>query len=182
MNIAAKTVLLIAGLSLYAQISLAQIYKVDGDEGVVFTDRPESVDSNSTQKVEQVELSETNTVAPVTPRPPAVVSTKTTREEKPKALTVTITSPANEATIAMGPGNFSVSAAVEPALRRGELLMLTMDGQAIGAAQRSASWFVEGALRGAHDLVVIRTTSRGKTVASSEPVRVFVLRPSIIRR
>jgi glutamine synthetase len=40
-------------------------------------------------------------------------------------------------------------------------------------------YFIEGALRGPHDLVVQRTTTRGKTIALSEPVRVYVLRPSI---
>ena len=74
------------------------------------------------------------------------------------------------------------SATATPPLERHERLELLMDGQAIGAAQNSSSWFIEGALRGPHDLVVRRTTSRGKTVAVSDSVRVYVLRPSIIRR
>jgi hypothetical protein len=65
------------------------------------------------------------------------------------------------------------------ALSRTERLVLMMDGQPVGAPQESASWFIEGALRGPHDLVVQRTTTRGKTIALSEPVRVYVLRPSI---
>jgi hypothetical protein len=68
---------------------------------------------------------------------------------------------------------------VAPALSRTERLVLMMDGQPVGAPQESASWFIEGALRGPHDLVVQRTTTRGKTIALSEPVRVYVLRPSI---
>jgi hypothetical protein len=72
-----------------------------------------------------------------------------------------------------------LSAAVAPALSRTERLVLMMDGQPVGAPQESASWFIEGALRGPHDLVVQRTTTRGKTIALSEPVRVYVLRPSI---
>jgi hypothetical protein len=96
--------------------------------------------------------------------------------------TVTITSPADETTIAMGPGNFSVSVSVDPPLSRGEELVLMIDGQAYGAAQTGRSWFVEGALRGPHDLVVQRIGRGGGTLAVSEPVRVYVLRPSIIRR
>jgi hypothetical protein len=80
----------------------------------------------------------------------------------------------------MGPGNFAVSAEVSPPLRRGETLTLLIDGQAYGAAQESNSWFVEGAMRGPHDLVVQRSGRTGST-ATSDPVRIYVLRPSIAR-
>ncbi|CAN0606028.1 unnamed protein product, partial [Ectocarpus sp. 12 AP-2014] len=147
----------------------SQIYKVTDDErGVVFTDRPETVQSTNDQNVEAVELQETNTTAPVTPRPAAPTTPSAPVVEEVIAPTVTITSPANESTIAMGPGNFAVSASVAPPLGRNERLELIMDGQPIGAAQSSASWFIEGALRGPHDLVVRRTDGRGKTLVVSE--------------
>lgn len=161
----------------------AQIYKVtDEEQGVIFTDRPGNVGSTSGRNVEEVELSDTNTVAPVTPTRPRSTSTAKAEPEESEAPTVSITSPGNESTIAMGPGNFAVSALAKPPLARGESLVLLIDGQPVGAAQTSSSWFVEGALRGPHDLVVQRTTSRGTTVAISEPVRIYVLRPSIIGR
>lgn len=182
MQTASRLILLLASLILGAQHTAAQIYKVDGEDGVVFTDSPSSLGNTEKQKVEEVELSETNTAAPVQPRPRPSSAGTQAKEDTPAELTVAITSPADEATIAMGPGNFTVSAKADPPLQRGELLVLTMDGQAVGSAQRSASWFIEGALRGPHDLVVLRTTSRGETLASSEPIRVYVLRPSVIRR
>lgn len=161
-----------------------QIFKVTDEDGnVVFTDRPETVQSTSEQDVEGVELTPMNT-APAVNVPTAeerAARSAAEEEEAPKP-TVRISSPANESTIAMGPGNFAVSAEVEPPLSRSERLTLLMDGQAIGAAQSSASWFIQGALRGPHDLVVRREGSRGDTVAISEPVRVYVLRPSIIGR
>ncbi len=177
------TALLLApGLSL-APAAWSQIYKVTDDEkGVVFTDRPPTVSNAPQSTVERVELQDTNTAAPVAVRPKAPEATLTPQQEEAPAPSVQITTPANETTIAMGPGNFAVSATATPPLERHERLELLMDGQAIGAAQNSSSWFIEGALRGPHDLVVRRTTSRGKTVAVSDSVRVYVLRPSIIRR
>lgn len=176
-------VFLILPLLASATPGWAQIYKVtDGKNGVVFTDKPETVETNDRQNVEEVQLPELNTAAPIQAQPPAASTAPEKKSEEIAAPTVTITSPANESTIAMGPGNFSVSASAEPPLSRGERLTLLIDGQAYGAAQASSSWFVEGALRGPHDLVVQRSTTNGKSIAVSDTVRIYVLRPSVIRR
>lgn len=170
-------------LTLFVGPSFAQIYKVTDDEkGVVFTDRPESLGSSGKSQVEELEIPDTNTVAPVAPRPAAPSKPVVRDRVEAERPSVKITSPATETTIAMGPGNFAVSAQASPPLSRGEKLLLTVDGQPVGAAQTSASWFIEGALRGPHDLVVLRTAAGGQTLATSEPVRVYVLRPSILRR
>ncbi|MFK7829686.1 MAG: hypothetical protein AB8B57_07915 [Congregibacter sp.] len=172
----------------------AQIYKVTDDEnGVVFTDRPETVSNDGTaggeghdkSTVERIEIPETNTVTPVQVKPRRARSSAPSdagADADAQSPKVVITSPANEATIAMGPGNFTVSASATPPLARGESLLLTMDGQPVGSAQQSSSWSVQGALRGPHDLVVLRTARAGKTISSSEPVRIYVLRPSLIGR
>ena len=170
----------IVALALFAGQSAAQVYKItDPEQGVIFTDRPESTPGST---VEEIEVRQPNSAPP----PPAATRSSGQargQDEEPTAEpTVTITSPTDETTIAMGPGNFSVSAQAEPPLARGEALVLMVDGQAYGAAQTSRSWFVEGALRGPHDLVVQRVGRGGTTVAVSDPVRVYVLRPSIIRR
>jgi hypothetical protein len=167
-------------LCLVCVSAAGQVYKVtDEKEGVVFTDRPESFDSN---KVEKIDVPEPNSSGTPPVIPPRTVRApgNTTEAAKPEA-SVTITSPEDESTIAMGPGNFSVSARVEPPLQRGESLVLMVDGQAHGAEQTGTSWYIEGALRGPHDLVVKRT-GRDGTVAISDTVRVYVLRPSILRR
>lgn len=162
----------------------AQIYKVTNDDGVVFTDRPETVSGTGQQSVEALELPPLNTVAPIGAEPvspPGSGAAADSPEVDALEPRVRITSPAHESTIAMGPGDFTVSASPEPPLSRNERLVLTIDGRAYGAAQSSARWFVQGALRGPHDLVVQRTDSRGAAIASSESVRIYVLRPSAIR-
>jgi hypothetical protein len=151
-----------------------QIYRsVDESGNVVFSDQPPAPG----QEGEQVELGELNTAPPPEPRPrPAPTQQKPEPAPDP---TETITSPENETTIAMGPGNFSVSGSAEPPLGPGERLQLFMDGEAVGPPQASASWGLQGVLRGPHDLVIRRMNNSGRTVAESGSVRVYVLRPSV---
>jgi hypothetical protein len=182
--VAVPAAALIAALLLTTAPASAQVYKVtDEKNGVTFTDRPQDTDGGT---VEKIEIREPNTTS--LPTPAATTRTDRDRdptqsqEEEAPAPQVSITSPGDESTIAMGPGNFTVSARVEPPLRRGEMLVLMVDGQAYGAEQSGTSWFIEGAMRGPHDLVVRRISAAGDTLATSEPVRVYVLRPSIIGR
>ena len=176
---------LFLALLLTAVPAPAQVYKVtDEQNGVTFTDRPEDVDGGT---VEEIEIREPNTTslsvpASTTPgaRDPDLIEAQ--ESEEAPAPQVSITSPGDESTIAMGPGNFTVSARVDPPLSGGERLVLMVDGQAYGTEQTGTSWFIEGAMRGPHDLVVRRIDAAGDTLATSEPVRVYVLRPSIIGR
>ena len=150
------------------------IYRsVDESGNVVFSDQPPPPG----QEAEEVKLGDLNTAAPPEPLPRATPEQK--KPEPAPAPSVTITSPADEATIAMGPGNFSVSGRAEPPLGPGERLQLFMDGEAVGPPQTGASWGLQGVLRGPHDLVIRRVTGSGRAVAESDAVRVYVLRPSV---
>lgn len=165
---------ILAALALVAGGTYAQIYKTtDADGNVVFTDRPPAGNT-----AEQVELQHTNR----TPPPPVIpVLTPGPEKKEPAApeTRVAITSPTPETTVPMGPGNFSVTARIEPGLERGQSLQLSMDGEAVGEPQPSGFWDLNNVFRGAHDLVVSVIDEQGKVIASSEPVRVYVLRPSI---
>jgi hypothetical protein len=172
---------LVAALLLTAVPAPAQVYKVTDDkDGVTFTDRPQEVGDGT---VEKIEIREPNTTPAPTPRTASDIASMAAQDdEEAQPAQVSISSPGDESTIAMGPGNFTVSARVDPPLSGGERLVLMVDGQAYGTEQSSTSWFIEGAMRGPHDLVVRRIDAGGDTVATSEPVRVYVLRPSIIGR
>jgi Domain of unknown function (DUF4124) len=162
-------------LALVASQGWAQIYKsTDADGNVVFSDTP--ADSSS----EQVQLHQTNT----TPPPPTVQPDKPPSTEQPVTVEATvpqatITTPANETTIPMGGGNFSVSAQVEPGLGQNQFLRLLLDGEAQGEAGTSGTWNLSNVFRGAHDLVVEVVDANGSTLSSSAPVRVYVMRPSV---
>jgi hypothetical protein len=140
---------------------------------------PRAPIANRNKRWRKVELSQCEHRAPRRTACPKAPQSSPAEVAEPVTPTVRITSPANEGTIAMGPGNFAVSASVDAAA-----VPRRTPGAAHGRpalrrrTERVVSWFVEGALRGPHDLVVQRVTSRGKTVALSEPVRIYVLRPS----
>ena len=150
----------------------AQIYRtVDEDGNVSYSDTP-AVSGTS----EQVEIRPTNTAPP-----PDIAPRRQPAVEEPAAIEYqpTITVPDNETTIPMGPGNFSVSAAVEPPLEPGATLQLYIDGQPEGVPQEQKSWSLTNIFRGAHDLEVAVLDKSGSELARSPAVRVYVLRPSV---
>jgi hypothetical protein len=155
--------------------SLAQIYKTTDAQGnVVYTDTPPG-DSTS----ERVDLQPTNTLAPPPPKPEAAPSKPERAAAEPVVPQAVITEPANETTIPMGGGNFTVAATVAPGLHGGQGLQLLIDGEPEGAVQPNATWNLMNVFRGAHDLVVQVVDSEGKVLSRSEPVRVYVLRPGL---
>ena len=158
----------------FAAQATAQIYKTTDAEGnVVFTDQPPAGTSSS----EQVDLQHTNTTPAVTPRAPS--TPEPPKEDQTPPAEVSITSPANETTIPMGGGMFDVSATVSPGLEQGQTLQLLMDGTPKGGPQTSSLWKLENVFRGAHDLSVQLFDSDGKVIASSDSVRVYVMRPGL---
>jgi hypothetical protein len=162
-------------LMLVATASLGQVYKtVDEDGNVRYSDTPAAGGSS-----EAVEIPQTNTVSP----PPANAweQREQPREQAQEAVDYqpVITAPANETTIPMGPGNFSVSAEVQPPLADGHTLQLYIDGSPEGVPQERTSWSLTNVFRGAHDLEVAVLDRDGEELARSRSVRVYVMRPSI---
>ncbi|MEM9254193.1 MAG: DUF4124 domain-containing protein [Pseudomonadota bacterium] len=153
----------------------AQVYRsVDENGNVIFTDSPPA----DAQSTEAVELPPTNTVAPP-PNVPSYQPPATEAEPAQRNYQVSIAQPANETTIPMGPGNFAVTAQVEPNLAGDHRLQLTMDGAPWGEPQSSGSWSLTNVFRGEHTLAVNVLDQNGNTVATSSGVTVYVLRPSI---
>ena len=169
---------LVLALLLIAPILCADsIYRTTDKEGnVVFTDAPPAGGGEA----EPVGLQPTNTTPPPPDRPdlaPAGKSADPGKEEE--SYTVTITNPPNETSIPMGPGNFSVSVSIHPALRKYESLQLYLDGEPRGEPQASVIWDLTNVFRGAHDITVGVLNRDGETLATSAPVRVYVHRPSV---
>jgi|GWRWMinimDraft_6_1066014.scaffolds.fasta_scaffold51954_1 hypothetical protein len=168
--------LLLLALLLLPLGSMADaVYRtIDAQGNVVFTDTPPT----DATPADRIEIRPTNTV-----RPPETLSRPApveTPEEESEVVTykVEITEPANETSFPRGPGNFSVKAAVSPELSEMESLQLFIDGTPSGEPQRSPTWDLTNVFRGAHDLTVEVLDGSGKTIVRSEPVHVFVQRPS----
>ena len=172
---------LLLTLFLLALPAAAQVYEIRDANGRVigYSDTP-PVDGKSAR---EIEVSTPNTSAP----PPAIPqsnssSTENKAGEEIAQYQISITSPANETGIPMGGGNFDVLAQTSPALRAGHKLQLLIDGAPWGEPQNSSHWALTNIFRGAHDLTAQVLDKSGEPVASSEPVRVYVQRPSVISR
>ena len=155
-------------------VAAQQIFKTTDEHGnVIFTDQPPP----NADAVEEVQLNRTNSAPP----PPEIQALEPAPAPEPDAVAydVAITAPANETTIPMGPGNFAVSAAAEPGLPPGGALLLRIDGEPWGEPGPATSWQLTNVFRGAHDLTVAVLDADGQPLAISEPVRVYVLRPSV---
>ena len=171
-------ILLLAALLSLPQLGIAQIYKsVDEQGNVSYSDTPPKSGPS-----EEVKVRITNsTPAPeiLEPLEPIPSGAPVSDDEPMGDYLVEIASPDDETTIPMGPGNFSVVAAIEPALGRGELLQLYVDGSPAGSPQSRSTWDLTNVFRGAHDLTVVVTDQSGAQLAESDSVRVYVLRPSV---
>lgn len=151
------------------------IYRTTDAEGnVVFTDAPNA----TSRPAEAVDLQRTNTLAPIQLAPLPDADSPSAEPPAPPLYSVTITSPANETSFPMGPGNFSVSVSVSPALKKYEGLQLFLNGVPWGSPQRDTMWDLINVFRGQQDLTVAVVNNAGETLAMSAPVRVFVHRPS----
>lgn len=172
--------LLLIAVLLYPVTGTAEIYRsTDAQGNVVFTDTPPPNGSESNR----VELKPLNTVSPppaiATPATPDNAGKDSATTADATTYTVSITSPAPETSFPMGPGNFSVTVKVSPALGKYDGLQLFIDGTPSGGPQRDAVWDLTNVFRGQHDLTVGVVSKAGKTLTMSAPVRVYVHRPSI---
>ena len=160
-----------------ATVAAAQpVYKVVDEQGnVTFTDTPPSDAAAEVQT-----LNATNTT-PSMPVGDAATADDTAMQdtEAPVAYSTRITFPVDHSTIPMGPGDFVVEAAVQPGLRIGEHLVLTLDGISVGEPQRAARWQLTNVFRGEHRLQVFRLGADDTRQDASPEQVVFVMRPVV---
>jgi hypothetical protein len=160
-----------------AHTSIAQpMYKVtDADGNVTFTDTP-PLSSDGT--IEEHSVHAPNSAKPTeATRAPA----ESVEVEEPIRYDTRIVTPADNATIPMGPGNFAVQAALTPRLASDETLQLLLDGGPVGAPQRIANWQLTNVYRGEHKLQVVRLDERGVQLDASPSSTVYVMRPIVDR-
>ena len=155
----------------------AQIFKSVDENGVVtFSDVPPTARSGTKSTV--VKTNVTNSMPGLSPK---IMSAEAATIDEPAALTVSIASPLNNATIPMGAGIFDVTAELGAPLAEDELLALYLDDELVGAPQTSEVWTLTYVFRGPHTLQVLRLSRAGETISQSEKITVFVLRPSVLR-
>jgi hypothetical protein len=157
--------------------TLAQpLYKfTNADGNVTFTDTP-PLSSGGT--IEEDAVHAPNTAKPTeTTRAPATP----VEEEEPTRYDTRIVTPASNATIPMGPGNFAMQAALNPRLAPSETQQLLLDGDPVGAPQRIANWQLTNVYRGEHQLQVVRLDASDAQLDASPASTVHVMRPTVNR-
>ena len=155
----------------------AQIYKsVDAKGVVTFSDTPPK---NPQTEVEQIEVPATVNAMQATPIAPTETEERDNSEVQIDRL-IDIVSPMDNATIPMGAGIFDVAVESTPELGDSESVELYLDEEKVGEAQTELTWTLTYVIRGAHTLEAKWVTEDGAILATSEPITVFVLRPSIL--
>ena len=101
--------------------------------------------------------------------------------EEPIRYDTRIVTPADNASVPMGPGNFAMQAALNPRLAPSETLQLLLDGDPVGAPQRIANWQLTNVYRGEHQLQVVRLDERHAQLDASPASTVHVMRPTVNR-
>lgn len=158
-------------------VAIAQpVYKVLDEQGnVTFTDTPPS------DAAAEVQTPNATNTTPSMSVGDAATSDDTAMQdtEAPLAYSTRITSPVDQSTIPMGPDDFVVEAAVQPRLRIGENLVLTLDGVSVGEPHRAARWQLTDVFRGEHRLQVFRWGADDTRQDASPEQVVFVMRPVV---
>jgi len=161
-------------IALLATLSHAQVYRhVDKEGNVTFTDAPPP-------DAQPVEIGPTNTASPPPTAYPKREPEKADGEAEIK-YSINITAPAHES-IFHGGGNFTVNASITPGLKEAHMLQLLMNGAPRGEAQKSTTWPLTNVFRGEQVLSVTVVDDKGEQIAQSEPVTVYVFRPSSNRK
>lgn len=162
--------LLLAGAAVQAD----KIYKTEDEQGrTVYSDKP----SKAAQ--EQTELPPVNDMPAPERRPSFEPESEAQRQgnEEPIEYGVQIVQPANETTLTAGERDLPIRVELSPSLQAGHSLAYYLDNELIQQTQ-STQVTIEEIFRGRHTLAVDVIDQQGRILGRSEPVVVFVHRPS----
>ena len=140
-------------------INAETVYKtVDENGNVIFTDRP-------SEDAEQIKLKELQTIK--NPNPAKYSHRPRLVEDKGSLYkTLLITNPADGSGLRSNNGNLTISISLEPPLRSGHQIIITMDGQEISKGS-SLNVPLQNVDRGAHGIGVSVVDSSGKKLTST---------------
>ncbi|WP_331352108.1 DUF4124 domain-containing protein [Cellvibrio sp. UBA7671] len=158
-----------------AQVSAADVYKtVDKDGNIKYTDKP------STEKAEKLELREINTVPGAQPQglPQSVAVDPVNAQPAALNYQITIISPRNDVTIPVGQRDLAIAINLTPELQQGHLLVYFMNGELLEETTMN-NIIVKDVPRGTHTVVVEAIDENGRSLGTSAPIIVNIIRPNI---
>ena len=152
-------------LIMLLQFSLvaADVYKtVDEDGNIIFTDKP----SGDAEKIELQELQTIENPNPAKYRPePDRNDKKGGSGDRNIYNTLIVTNPADGSGLRNNAGNVTITVSVEPTLRPGHRLVLTMDGEEISNGN-SLSTSLQNVDRGTHNIAASIVDENDKVLKS----------------
>ncbi len=153
----------------------ADIYKwVDSNGTVHFTDSPH-------KGARPVELGPMQTYTPPPPPPPPAPGTKLPADNNGTHAykSVSISQPADQATIRNNNGYVPVLVETNPELQQGDGLQLIYDGNPLGKPQVAKVFMLNEVYRGTHTVAVQIVDADGKEILTSDQVTFFMHRPRV---
>lgn len=158
-----------------AQLAAADVYKtVDKDGNIKYTDKP------STEKAEKLELREINTVPGAQPQglSQSVPVDSYAAQQAALNYQIAIISPRSDVTIPVGQRDLAIAITLNPGLQQGHLLVYFMNGELLEETTMN-NIIVKDVPRGTHTLVVEAIDANGRSLGTSPPVIVNVIRPVV---
>ncbi len=163
--------IVLATLLMIATAASATVYKwTDSDGTVHYSDQPQpGAEEVSTVPIQTYRSS------------PASNRSRTTRQNTPQGeayTTLAFVSPANDATIRDNQGNVAVQLNIEPPLRNGHSIALSIDGDRQGQTVATTTFTLSNLERGTHQLQASIVDAQGSELISSGVLTVHMMRPS----
>ena len=172
LTVIAKAAIFLCFSAACAYAPANEIYKVVDENGkVTFSDNPTGT------KIESVDLPQINMTPAVEPKPytPHKKDNKTFHN-------IRITSPSDKTQILADQRDLTITAEAIPGLSNGFSAQLYVNGMPYGGAQSYTSFFISEITRGEHTINAVILDPKGKVVARSNTITVYVFRPSIGKR
>ena len=137
-------------------LSAETVYKsVDEDGNIIFTDKP-------SENAEEIKLQELQTID--NPNPIRSSHQPKQAEEKFSYKTFIVTNPADGSGIRSNDGNVTISVILEPSLRSGDKITISVDGNEVGSG---SSVSLQNVDRGTHSISASVVDGNGKQLIST---------------
>lgn len=165
--------------TLASTAALAEVYKrVDAQGNVTYSDEPldggeaievKPVTTVTLPKADQVrEIVERNKRDKGDKQPPSQLYGK-----------ISFQSPEDKSAFHSGSGDVTFAVSSQPALRRGHLFEVSLDGQPIGQ-NASGQFSVNNVFRGTHEASVKIVDGQGRIIQSGQSINFTIHRPSVL--
>ncbi|RZA08949.1 MAG: DUF4124 domain-containing protein [Moraxellaceae bacterium] len=179
-----KRLLVLAVLMLGTLGVQAEIYKIKDSKGnITYTDTPGDKPAE-TVNLRPLMITPSANESEVPPVTTSIIEPGAPAEEAQPAFNQSIykakiLSPREGVEITADQRDLAVAVSVVPALGETDEFQLTIDGQPYGESTRGNSFVIREIPRGEHNIRVNVINLEGKVLASSDSVRVFVLRTGV---